>query len=194
MTDDDRSPGLSTMASISSSAGVPGHPPPQNDSHFGDRHTPCSVKAVAWLRARGLGCRHQVPPHLHPPVGPFDPSTCASVLHSVPELGGGRHGRQDTFVPFRGCIYGTLALALCGTGCWRGRSCASGRSRWHSVHTAPRAAPNSGHNRVPGTSSVGVSPMCWSACRSASTSLRPPLPMAAIFTTAATSTQPIERF
>jgi len=66
------------------------------------------VKAVAWLRARALGCRHQVPPHPHPQIEPFDPSMCASVLHSVPELGGGRHRPTGPFAQFRADIQGAI--------------------------------------------------------------------------------------
>ena len=66
------------------------------------------MKAVAWLRARALGCRHQVPPHPHPPIEPFDPSMCASVLHSLPELGGGRHRPTGPFAQFRADIQGAI--------------------------------------------------------------------------------------
>ena len=72
------------------------HPAPA--TWLGNRsgHDSFLVEAATWLRARGLGCRHQVPPHRHPPIGPFDPRMWASVPISGTGVGGVRHGRQDT--------------------------------------------------------------------------------------------------
>ena len=73
------------------------HPGPA--TWLGNRsgHDSFLVEAATWLRARGLGCRHQVPPHRHPPIGPFDPRMCASVPISGTGVGGVRHGRQDKY-------------------------------------------------------------------------------------------------
>ena len=45
--------------------------------------TRSSMKAVTWLPARGLGFKHRFRPTFITPTGPFDPTMCAAVLHSV---------------------------------------------------------------------------------------------------------------
>ena len=60
-------------------------------------HDSFLVEAATWLRARELGCRHQVPPHRHPPIGPFDPGVCAIVPISVsrsPSMRASQHSER----------------------------------------------------------------------------------------------------